>query len=718
MKKYYSLILFICVTLQVSGLSRQMEYLDRGVVAVKISGGVFISWRIFGNDDKNVEFNLYRNDAKINTTPIKGISNYTDASGKATDMYKVEAVLSGQTLDTSKPCEPWGQQYLTVQLNQPAAGVTPPSYFDNRSSSGRIREPYPDGEAYTYTPNDISVADLDGDGEYELIVKWDPSNSRDNSYSGMTGNVYIDAYKLDGTQLWRIDLGKNIRAGAHYTQFMVYDLDGDGLAELVCKTAPGTVDGLGNSVIMGSDNPDADYRNSALDSNNGYVLNGPEYLTVFDGQTGAEVHTIAYKPGRGSVSAWGDSYGNRVDRFLACVAYLDGVHPSVVMCRGYYTRATLAAYDYVDKKLVERWFYDSGSSASANNAYGQGNHSLAVGDVDGDGFDEIIYGGAAIDHDGTLLYNTRLGHGDAGHLSDIDPDRPGLEWFQPQEDKPYGFQLRDAGTGEILYRESSTGDNGRGLAADIDPTNRGLEFWSSASSNVYNCKGEVISTRRPSTNFRIYWDGDLQDELLDGDKITKWRPNAGAQTLLTMSGCSSNNSTKKTPNISADILGDWREEVILYETNDPSKLRIYTTTTPTIHGLYTLMHDPVYRLSIAWQNVAYNQPPHLGFYIGDGLDNIPYPDMHLVKYKDDTSIENQTQNLCEIYPIKNGSIQVKSPDGIKSIVVYGLDGRLHFQDRNIDSTSYTVTLPSANETIYIVRVVTNSGVKTAKIMSY
>lgn len=719
----YLLTFFVFLSFQANAVSRQMEYLDRGLVAVKISTGVFLSWRIFGTDDKKVEFNIYRNNVKLNAEPITGVSNYVDKGGVITFRYKVEAIVDGEVVDISEPVKPWAQQYLRVQLNRPPAGKTPPNIFYDGKSDSSIVE-YPDGEDYTYTPNDMSVADLDGDGEYELIVKWDPSNSKDNSFTGITGSVYIDAYKLDGTQLWRIDMGKNIRAGAHYTQFMVYDFDGDGIAEIVCKTAPGTVDGEGNYVIMGNDNPEADYRNLNIsakgNSRTGVIQNGPEYLTLFDGKTGKELHTIAYKPNRSG--SWGDSYGNRVERYLACVAYLDGVKPSVVMCRGYYTRATLAAYDIVDKKLVERWFYDSGTSASKTNAYGQGNHSIAVGDVDNDGFDEIIYGGAAIDHNGKLLYNTQTGHGDAGHLSDLDPDRPGLEWFQPHEEKTssHGYEFRDAGTGEILWGEFTGTDNGRGMTADIDPRYKGFESWSSASSNTYSCKGVAVSAKKPSpTNFRVYWDGDLQDELLDKNVISKWDYlNNKTTSLFTMSGCSSNNSTKATPNLSADILGDWREEVILYETSDPSKIRIYTTTLTSEHGLYTLMHDPIYRLSIAWQNVAYNQPPHLGFYIGDGLDDIPYPDIYLAKYEEGAqSIDSpqSTQHVCKIYSLAGGDIHIESTEEIKAIIVYGIDGRLLKQEKNVGNTSQTLTLASTDK-ICIVKVVTNTGIKTSKII--
>jgi rhamnogalacturonan endolyase len=412
------------------------------------------------------------------------------------------------------------------------------------------------------------VGDLDGDGEYEIILKWDPTNSEDNSLAGFTGNVYLDAYKLDGTQLWRIDLGMNIRAGAHYTQFMVYDYDGDGIAEVVCKTAPGTIDGAGKYVIMNSDSPTADYRNHTTNTTGanrmGTITTGPEYLTLFDGRTGKELNTVAYNPPRGDVNAWGDNYGNRSDRFLACVAYLDGVHPSAVMCRGYYTRACLAAYDVKDKKLVQRWFYDSGSTSGVG-AYGQGNHNLSVADVNGDGKDEIIYGACAINNDGTLLYRTGLGHGDAMHLSKLDPDRTGLQVWDVHEEaaSTYRWEMHDAGTGSIIWGGSTTGDNGRGCAADIDAKYRGFEMWSSLSTGTYSCKGTQISTSKPSAdNFRIYWDGDLQDELLDGVKISKWT-GSGTTTLLTCSGVTSCNSTKATPNLSADLFGDWREELVL-----------------------------------------------------------------------------------------------------------------------------------------------------------
>jgi rhamnogalacturonan endolyase len=503
--------------------------------------------------------------------------------------------------------------YLSINLQKPEGGKTP------------------DGVEYDYSANDVSVGDVDGDGEYEIILKWDPSNSKDNSLDGYTGNVYVDAYKLDGKRLWRIDLGKNIRAGAHYTQLMVYDLNGDGKAEVACKTADGTIDGAGK--VIG--NATSDYRVS--NGRIGRVLYGPEYLTVFEGSTGKAINTINYEPGRGNVDDWGDNYGNRVDRFLACIAYLDGVHPSLVIGRGYYTRLTMVAYNFKNDRLEKLWRFDSDDQG--NSAYkGQGNHNLSVADVDGDGKDEIIYGSCAIDDNGKGLYSTGLGHGDAMHLGDLDPTHPGLEIFSVKEEKPTysadgkgaGAVMIDAATGKIIWKQATKNDTGRGLSADIDPRYLGEEQWGAADTQLYSAKGDLISTTTPaSMNFAIWWDGDLPRELLDGTKIDKWDyQNSKLNNLFTASECGSNNGTKANPCLQADLFGDWREEVI-WRTTDSSALRIYTTTNVTDKRIYTLMHDPVYRLGIAWQNVAYNQPPHTSFYLGEGMGEVKKPNIYV-----------------------------------------------------------------------------------------
>jgi rhamnogalacturonan endolyase len=584
----------------------QLENINRGVVAVrKTDTSIFVSWRLLATDPDTVAFNVYRGSVKVNDSLITNSTNFIDNGGSIGDLYHVKPVLGGMEQEASDTAAAWNARFTTVPLQRPAGGTTP---------SG----------SYTYSPNDASVGDLDGDGEYEIVLKWDPSNSKDNSQSGYTGNVILDAYEMDGTHLWRIDLGINIRAGAHYTQFMVYDLDGNGKAELACKTAPGTRDGSGSYLALGpaaGADHEADYRNSS-----GYILSGPEYFTIFDGETGNELATTDYIPPRGNVSSWGDSYGNRVDRFLACIAYLDGERPSVVMCRGYYTRTVLAAWDWRDGTLTHRWTFDSNEGYSSY--AGQGNHNLSVADVDGDGKDEIVYGSMAVDDNGTGLWNSRLGHGDAMHLSDMDPDRPGLEVWGIHENAQVGSALLDARTGAIIWG-TGPADVGRGTAGDLVAAHFGMECWG-GTDGLRTCKNIRVGNTPSSTNHVVWWDGDLTRELLDANHIDKY----GAGTLLTATGCSSNNGSKSNPCLQADILGDWREEVI-WRTDDNNALRIYTTNALTNYRFTTLMHDHVYRLGIAWQNVAYNQPPHTGYYLGAGMfehDSLrpPSPPMNVI----------------------------------------------------------------------------------------
>lgn len=575
------LILMMVVLLPFTLLygQRQSEQLDRGLIAIKTNNGVFVGWRITGKEWTDVSYNIYRNGGKINDVPIDGPSNYLDAGGNTGDTYQVAAVTGGTEQALSPGVTARNTNYFDVPIDLPPGGSTP------------------DGD-YTYSANDASIGDLDGDGAMEIILKWDPSNAKDNAHEGYTGEVIIDAYKLNGTRLWRVNLGRNIRAGAHYTQFMVADFDGDGKAEMACKTADGTVDGLGN--VIGD--PGADYRNSS-----GRILTGPEFLTMFNGETGEAMHTIDFQPARGSVGSWGDTYGNRVDRFLAAVAYFDGEHPSLMMARGYYERTMLAAYDWKNGELTMRWLFNS--EAGGLTAYsGQGNHNLSVADVDNDGKDEIVYGSMTLDDDGTGLYSTGLGHGDALHVSDMDPDHPGLEVFMPHESGSNGVSFREARTGKIIWQHKQSGDTGRGVAADILSSRRGFESWASGLG-LYDITGTYIGSSPNSTNFRIWWDADLQSELLDGTTIRDF-----STTIFSGAFVSSNNGTKSTPTLSADIFGDWREEVI-WKYGGNSHLRIYTTTDITSHKMYTLLHDSQYRSAIAWQNVAYNQPPHASFYM-------------------------------------------------------------------------------------------------------
>ncbi|WP_042199081.1 fibronectin type III domain-containing protein [Paenibacillus camerounensis] len=597
----------------VTALFRNMENIDRSPVAVKTNEGNYISWRMLGLDPDSIAFNVYRDGIKINSSPLTGSTNLLDVIGTDSSKYTIKTVIEGSEQLASEVFGVWQQQYLSIPLQKPADGYTK------------------DGQPYTYNAGDASVGDLDGDGKYEIVMLWSPSNSKDNSHSGYTGIVYMDAYKLDGTRLWRITLGPNIRAGAHYSPFLVYDFDSDGRAEIMLKTADGTIDALGN--VIGD--AKADHRNSS-----GYVLLGDEYLTVFDGLTGKAMDTVDYDPARGDVGSWGDTYGNRVDRFLATVAYLDGEHPSAVFSRGYYTRTVLVAYDYEDGKLNKVWRFDS-SEEGYEEYSGQGNHNLSVGDVDRDGKDEITFGAMAIDDDGLPLYNTGLGHGDAIHFGDLDPTRPGLEVVDVHEhtNSKYGLEMRDAETGEAIWGVFTGIDTGRGMSADIDPNYPGEEAWAATITNaqqipvtgIYSAKGELITTNLPtSTNFGVWWDGDLLRELMDSNRVDKWDyENETTVNLLTATGAASNNSTKANPSLQADLFGDWREEIV-WRSTDSSELRIYTTTDLTDVRIRTLMHDPIYRLAVAWQNVGYNQPPHPGFYLGTGMEMPQAPAIQIV----------------------------------------------------------------------------------------
>jgi rhamnogalacturonan endolyase len=607
---------FLVFSTTISFAQKQMENLGRGVVALRQStDSVYISWRILATEPGNIAFNVYRSAAnkkvKLNTAPLtKGTCFFdTKANFAEANAYTVAPVINGKEGTAGKAFVLAANAPVRNYLSLPVQNIT------------------------GYTPNDASVGDLDGDGEYEIVLH-QTGRARDNSQNGITDPPVFQAYKLDGTLLWTINLGKNIRDGAHYTQFMVYDLDGDGKAEIAMKTADGTTDGKGK--IIGDSSKD--WRNA-----NGKILDGPEYFTVFSGVNGEALATTDYIPSRNPTTGWGghggnggnDNNGNRVDRFLACVAYLDGVHPSVIMCRGYYGRTVLAAWDFRNGKLTSRWVFDT--KDGENPFSGQGNHNLSVADVDNDGKDEIVYGSMVVDDNGKGLFSTGLRHGDALHVSDLDPSTPGMEAFGIHEiedsSKGPGAALYDARTGKIIWQGNMNKDVGRGVAENIDADNPGAEMWWSGSDGLYNMKGEMIGPNPVSTNFLIYWDGDLTRELLDGNHIDKYKTGR----IFIAENCSSNNGSKSTPALSADILGDWREELI-ERTTDNKELRIFVSTIPTTHRLYTLMHDPQYRVSIAWQNVGYNQPPHTSFYIGEDMKAAPKPKIVLVK-KDKKSIK-------------------------------------------------------------------------------
>ena len=653
--------------------ARQMEKLNRGLIAVKTTAdtrgqavnGVYLSWRLLGDESlENQAFDIYKNGTKIHTTGVHDATNWIDTSGTASDKYKV--VKAGEDASKETEVTPTSNNNC-AKSNEVGNGNSEKNSFTyvdipisrpdpvERMGDGKISNYYTVDKSHEGGANDASVGDLDGDGNYEIVLKWDPTDSKDSAGADFTGNAYIDAYKIDPNNdgyMWRIDLGKNVTSGAHYTQFLVYDFDGDGKSEVAMKTAPGTVDGTGRYVTEVGDTDEI--RNT--DNTKSYIgtsgrLKGKnpftQYLTIFDGETGAALYTTDYIPYDAAEDKyWGDGKAkyNRSERYLAAVAYLDGIHPSIVMCRGYYHDSVIRAYTWDGTELTMQWEHKGKKSESSTTLYGQGNHNLSVGDIDNDGKDEIVYGSAALDDDGkTVLGNTGLGHGDAMHMSDFNNDGT-QEVFSVKEEefKKYAEDLRVASTGKHFWSSgklTTSSDNGRGVMDNIDDSyakehsNALAIGWSSGIANAHDLNGDDVAAKPAGAgsgtfdNFLVYWDGDLSRELLDANIIQKYYAATGTTKRFygpsdgyTLTGGSTNNYSKRNPSLVADIWGDWREEIIMPvnkgSATDQAYLRIYTSTIPTDYRITTLMHDCQYRLSVAWQNVGYNQPTHASYYIG------------------------------------------------------------------------------------------------------
>ena len=626
--------------------TRSMEYLDRGVYAVKKDGGVFVSWRLLVTEyGENIQFNVYRNGQKVNADPITTKTNYLDVNGNVGDVYTIETIVNGGKT-TSDGYAATDQDYISIPMQKP--------------------DPQDDGHGTlaTYTLNDAGVADVDGDGEYEIIVKWYPSNAFDSgkavTYSSPT---IFDIYEMDGTPIWRLNMGLEMPSGAHFNQFMLYDLDEDGKAELLMKTSDGTVsykpnaegrfDMTDESTIVSYIGDKSVVPGSNVNSNGHVSANTNEYITVFNGQTGEEIDTIDYCFPTGEYTDWGkNDGGNRSARYNIAVAYLPKdksdascteTIPAVLFNRGYYAKMTVAAYTLRDGKLQTEWTFLA--ETGTDNA-GKGNHNVATGDMDNDGFDEIVMGSIALDHDGTILWvkdgkdgQDYSGHGDTLHLAAMTPDSTQLYVFAPEEeqDSTVNYHLSNGATGtRIAANFLGRADIGRGVAANITPT-PGYEYWANRPSSeisgavpgaIYNFYGDVISQTKPdgfSTNFVLYWDGDLLSELFDSataegpGTVSKynWEDNS-VDVLELFEGTKLNNSTKNNPCLTVDLFGDWREEVLL-RSEDDNELRIYMTTEETDYMIYTLMHDPVYRNAVANQNTSYNQPAHVGFYLGEDI---------------------------------------------------------------------------------------------------
>lgn len=586
--------------------------LNRGLLSVHIGiRGNLVSWRARKIDVyMQTQYKLYKNGELL--TELASKTNYLDAQGKVADKYKVEVCDAiGTVLETQEIDKTWNSNYMSIPLAKAPEDTN--------------------GTGATYTPNDATVYDMDGDGEQEIVFRWEPSNVRDGANSGTTGAVYLECIKLDGTQLWRINLGQNVWASQHTITFLCYDFDGDGFGEMICRTAPGTKDGEGNFVVMGDDNPYANYVSSR-----GRVEDGPEYLTVFDGMTGAAISSMHYWPSHadfGTPAQNESKYGSqaRIERYNATMARLNvngKATPCAVMNHGYYSAAyyMAACYDGSEIKEVWRSSFEKGNEGM----YGQGYHTLQSADVDGDGYDEIVVGSGVMDHDGKSMWRSGEGHGDALHIGDFDWDNPGLEVFSIMEDYDkasvtYCMDMRDAKTGKLLWGwPKGDRDCGRGICADFAPEYDGAEAASVRSSSLHTAKGEVITGSNVTSdgkNFRIYWTGDLYDENIDGTWISKWNSTYkrfdNVTKLEAVSAANTINSTKNVPCVLADFLGDYREELVYYydvnATNGMYGLKIFVTTYTSDYMLPYLRDDAMYDNAIVWQNTTYNQPPHLSY---------------------------------------------------------------------------------------------------------
>lgn len=593
--------------------------LSRGLMALKTGSGVLVSWRLRATDNlADLRFRLYRGQTLITKTPVCGKTNYLDTGGTLSSVYTLEVVDSqGKVIDRQEGVKPWANQlkYITLQGGAPT----------DPTSAGA-----------TYTPNDASFCDMDGDGEYDIVLKWAPSNEKDAAGSGTTSPAFYACYKLDGTRLWMLHTGANMFNSAHTTPFIAWDLDGDGYGEFMVKTAPGAIDGEGNYVLLGNDDPAEN-----LKSGRGKQDHGSEYITVFDGMTGAELQTIPYHTAYAdeSTSFWGDSNQNRAERYLAAIAWLDGddANPSAIFARGYYYGCKIGAYDWDGSNLTLRWLHRGESATKGTvryadgkvknltqTVYAEGCHWICVGDVTGDGRQEIHYGSGALKPDGTTLYRTGLGHGDAMHLSDFVPSRPGQELFMVHEEKPYGMDLRDAATGELLLHKTAGGDTGRGIMAHFNPETENAYWQFSADEGLYDTDGKTIATNvshggGAGLSFRVYWNDDLADDFYGKNVLEYWNASQNAFWRMQINGDNYvvgnyNNSSKQNPCVSGDLLGDWREEIVTWDQSGADyRLVINATDYPTDYGVPHLMDDGSYRAQLIAQNVVYNQPPHLSY---------------------------------------------------------------------------------------------------------
>ena len=675
--------LIITATLSVHA-QRSMDKLDRGLVAMKTSSGVFCSWRIYGEEYYDVTYNIYRDGTKLNSEPLS-VSNYTDAGGSTSSSYQVEAVVRGVAQGKSKAVTPWAQNYLELAMDH-----------------GSLTS--------TYIPNDACCADVDGDGEIEILLKFDNQSWAGTSYqkAGYNGEYYImEVYKLNGKKLWWIDWGPNMADFQNNEQNIVaYDWDGDGKAEAVLRASDGTKIHTASGEVITIGDATKNYL-AATSSGQWFVYQGNEYLLYLNGETGEVYDQMEYPLKRlengetNLESVWGDGYGHRSTKHFFGAPYLDGRKPSIFLARGIYTQHKMIALDVnaSTHKLTERWRWNCKDSSSP--WYGQGYHNFGVADVDWDGRDEIVFGSMVIDDNGKGLSTIGLGHGDAQHCSDFNPYMHGQEIYACNEDRPNN-NYRDATTSKIYYRSSPGSDDGRSMCGNFSndfPGALGASGHDRPISTVYNDHIPEIPSTDFDVNFRIYWDGDLLEETLNGTgqkNSTVRIHKMGKGNIELLTGSLTNNDTKATPSFQGDILGDWREEVIA-RTSD-NTIRIYTTAIPTEWRNYTLWHDMQYRQAMVWQMCGYNQPPHASYFLGE-LEGITMAPPALTM-TDRTEVQNggsisASLNDKQVLMAETNNMSVSVTSGAAPYIFFDnaptwVQG--HDDNNNITTETYTHTL--------------------------
>ena len=686
MKKIFLMTVVALLTFVSVSAQRMTDQLDRGLIAVKTAAGVYCSWRIFGEEYYDVNYNIYRDGTKLNAEPL-AVSNFVDTGGSAGSSYTVSAVVRGQEQAQSKSVGVWEQSYLEI---------TP----DHGSLTS------------TYVPNDACCADVDGDGELEILLKFDNSSWARSSYQreGYNGEYFIiEVYKLNGKKLWWVDLGPNMADFQNNEQNIVaYDWDGDGKAEAVMRASDGTTIHMADGTEYVIGDKSKNYL-AASSSGQWFIFQGDEYLVYMNGETGQPYQVMEYplkrlEPGETDLAAaWGDGYGHRSSKHFFGAPYLDGRKPSIFLARGIYTRHKMIALDVnpATHELTERWRWNCNNASSP--WYGNGYHNFAVADVDWDGRDEICFGSMVIDDNGLGLSTTGLGHGDAQHHGDFNPYIHGHEIFACNEDLPSN-NYRDATTSKIYYRKAGGSDDGRCMAGNFTndfPGAMGFSSRDEAISCVTNGYVDGLSKAGLADNMRIYWDGDLLEECFnytDGKNTAGGIYKYGKGLIYKLQGSMTNNDTKGTPCYQGDLFGDWREEVMM-RTHD-NTIRIYTTTDVTPWRNYTLWHDMQYRQAMVWQMCGYNQPPHVSYFLGEleGITMAPPPLTMTgrVEVKNGGIISNATHNQKEVLLAEtaDATVDIEKTSVSPAIFIDNAPSWVqgHDDNDNITTTYFTHTL--------------------------